>query len=559
MQVKNFLPLLALLGLSAPAAAQLPFFAGDDTPDTQVYIAPDPDDGGKAKFYINGELTYSELDVPQASKGLLQNIRWVQATIDDLDGNEASGWPLVNGDFDAQANTQKFIDAMDEWKAYGIRAFTLNMQGGCQCVGGVSGNSQGSLDNNPYGSTGEKCFVDWDMGVASEEAAYLTRMGSFIRAADDRGIVVILGLFYFGQDERLNGNAAVRLATERTVQWVIENNFTNVIFEVANEFGIQNPGPWYEHSYLNDGQVGFLLDLIHELTNNDGVEDSVGFLSNPNWVVPTLPQQHALTTNSRSGGGLNPVHWVQNADFLLLHGNTLNSTGVTNLVAATRNQLTSNGFGPFGKPIVFNEDPGLNDTNLGLKVPNMQAAYDAGASWGLYWDKYHQSAPFEPEIAELSNPDMEVLAEAYIEILGSPSVGMPYCRPAAPNSTGNWAHIYANGSTAVQDNDLVLLATGLPKLTFGIFSVGDQQSSVMVPNSQGVLCNQSLVFGRFPQILTADNAGCFSLELDLTDFPIGLGGFPVSIGETWNFQAWYRDLNPIVTSNFTDAVSITFQ
>jgi hypothetical protein len=30
-------------------------------------------------------------------------------------------------------------------------------------------------------------------------------------------------------------------------------------------------------------------------------------------------------------------------------------------------------------------------------------------------------------------------------------------------------------------------------------------------------------------------------------------------GETWNFQAWYRDLNPTNTSNFTDGLSVTFQ
>jgi hypothetical protein len=29
-------------------------------------------------------------------------------------------------------------------------------------------------------------------------------------------------------------------------------------------------------------------------------------------------------------------------------------------------------------------------------------------------------------------------------------------------------------------------------------------------------------------------------------------------GETWYFQAWHRDANPTLTSNFTDAVSITF-
>ena len=29
-------------------------------------------------------------------------------------------------------------------------------------------------------------------------------------------------------------------------------------------------------------------------------------------------------------------------------------------------------------------------------------------------------------------------------------------------------------------------------------------------------------------------------------------------GETWHFQAWHRDRNPLPTTNYTDAVSITF-
>ncbi|MCP3913994.1 MAG: hypothetical protein GY711_00380, partial [bacterium] len=29
-------------------------------------------------------------------------------------------------------------------------------------------------------------------------------------------------------------------------------------------------------------------------------------------------------------------------------------------------------------------------------------------------------------------------------------------------------------------------------------------------------------------------------------------------GETWNFQAWHRDHTPGLTSNFTEAMSVTF-
>ncbi len=564
MLTRSFAPILASLALTSPAAAQLAFFAGDSVPDTQVHIAPDPLDGNKAKFYINGELTYSELDVPQKSKGLLQNVRWVQATIDDLDGTTNPDWFPAGGTWDPQANTQRFINAMDEWKAYGVRAITVNFQGGCQCEGGPSGvelkgNNQSSLNNNPFGASGEQCFVDWDAGNPTQEAEYLRRMGSFIRAADDRGIVVILGLFYFGQDERLANDAAVQLATERTVQWVIENNFTNVVFEVANEFGIND---WYEHSFLQDGQEDVLLDLIHELTNNDGIDDSPGFFTNPGWAVPTLPQGHALATGSRGGGELGFAYWVNNADFLLLHGNGLNTNGIENLVNATRTQFV-NIFGAgqeYIKPVVFNEDPGLNDSALGIKVQNMQEAYDEDASWGLYWDSFHQSAPFEPEIADLVDPagGMTALAEAYIETLGDPSVGNHYCRPATPNSTGNWAHLYTTGSEVVQDANFRLLATGLPKFSFGIFTVGDSQSSVMLSGSQGVLCNQSNQFGRFPEVIASGKAGCFAIDVDPSDLPIAPFGLAVQPGDTWNFQAWYRDANPQVTSNFTDAVEVTF-
>ncbi len=48
----------------------------------------------------------------------------------------------------------------------------------------------------------------------------------------------------------------------------------------------------------------------------------------------------------------------------------------------------------------------------------------------------------------------------------------------------------------------------------------------------------------------------FTLQLDLTALPVNPPG-PVQPGDTWNFQAWYRDVGN--TNNFTDAVSVTFQ
>jgi len=32
-----------------------------------------------------------------------------------------------------------------------------------------------------------------------------------------------------------------------------------------------------------------------------------------------------------------------------------------------------------------------------------------------------------------------------------------------------------------------------------------------------------------------------------------------AIGQTWHFQAWYRDANPSATSNFTGSWSVSLQ
>ena len=51
------------------------------------------------------------------------------------------------------------------------------------------------------------------------------------------------------------------------------------------------------------------------------------------------------------------------------------------------------------------------------------------------------------------------------------------------------------------------------------------------------------------------SANAVGQSIDVTSIP-GFGSF--SSGQTWNFQAWYRDANPGVTSNFSDGRSISF-
>ena len=139
------------------------------------------------------------------------------------------------------------------------------------------------------------------------------------------------------------------------------------------------------------------------------------------------------------------------------------------------------------------------------------------------------------------------------------TLGSSYCS-AVPNSTGEAGIQTVVGSARAADNEITLVASRLPLQSFGYFLAS--QTQAFVPNaggSQGNLCLGGSV-GRF-------NAGIFNtgalghgiLPIDLTAIPAPTGLTTIQAGETWNFQTWHRDsVGGSSTSNFTDAVSVTF-
>ena len=141
-------------------------------------------------------------------------------------------------------------------------------------------------------------------------------------------------------------------------------------------------------------------------------------------------------------------------------------------------------------------------------------------------------------------------------------IGTNYCGPANLNSTGQSAVISAFGSARASGNFVTLIAGQLPLNVFGYFL--NSQTKGFVPfagGSQGNLCLGGAIgrYNRPGEIQNSGAGGTFSLVLDLTDTPQPTGSVSIMAGETWNFQAWFRDNNPGPTSNFTDGVSITFQ
>ncbi|MEM9378525.1 MAG: hypothetical protein AAGB93_01155 [Planctomycetota bacterium] len=141
--------------------------------------------------------------------------------------------------------------------------------------------------------------------------------------------------------------------------------------------------------------------------------------------------------------------------------------------------------------------------------------------------------------------------------------GVSYCGPSVPNSSGGSARIAGLGSTDTGANDLVLRATELPTQATSYFLVSDVQSIVVGPGgSSGNLCLGGSI-GRFigpGQILNSGVEGRVDLPIDLTSIPSPSGFVAVAPGETWNFQCWFRDsVGGVATSNFTDALSVTFE
>jgi hypothetical protein len=148
-------------------------------------------------------------------------------------------------------------------------------------------------------------------------------------------------------------------------------------------------------------------------------------------------------------------------------------------------------------------------------------------------------------------------------VLGGGTLGTSYCGPAVPNSTGSSGEITATGSTMVSNNDVTLEASSLPNNSFGFFLCSRTQGMVLQPGgSQGVLCLSGAI-GRYVgpgQIMNSGATGSFSLMLNLSSIPQPAGAVAAVAGDVWNFTCWHRDnVGGTPTSNFTNAVAITFQ
>ena len=140
-------------------------------------------------FLIDGKPTYQGRQWQgHRIEGLLLNSRMVQATFDDLNPKTRGLWAYPDTKkWDPDRNTREFVAAMTEWRKHGLLAVTVNLQGG---------SPTGYSKDQPWHNSAFK-----EDGSLRPE--YMKRLETVLDKADELGMVVILGLFYFGQDERL--------------------------------------------------------------------------------------------------------------------------------------------------------------------------------------------------------------------------------------------------------------------------------------------------------------------------------------------------------------------
>ncbi len=316
-------------------------------------------------FFINGSTTYAGITYKRRKiEGLLFNSRVVQGIFDDLNTGTREMWNYPDGPWDPERNTDEFIAAMPTWLKTGLLCFTLNLQGG---------SPQGYSKDQPWHNSAFKSDGTLD-------SAYVSRLEKILDAADDLGMVVILGYFYFGQDQRLGSEHSVLQAVHNATEWLLTKKYTNVLIEIGNEVNVRK----YDHDIIRDHRCHELIEKVKHISKGK---------------VKT-PADRLLVSASMGGGAIPPDNIIAASDFLLIHGN-----GVSEPDRIREMVDTCRGLNSFrGQPVLFNED---DHFSFDADDNNMLAAVDRYASWGYFdyrmagesFDEGYQSIPVNWEIS----------------------------------------------------------------------------------------------------------------------------------------------------------------
>jgi hypothetical protein len=325
-------------------------------------------------FHINGKPTYENRYYQgQKIEGLLLISRMINGIFDDDNPYTRELWKYPDTEtWDPMRNTKELVTQMPVYRSYGLNTITIGLQGGSALAysaprklvmdllkqQGVYASEdkvyQGCIDDDraqPWNNTA--VYAD-----GSLNPAFMERLRLVIEQADALGMIVIAVLFYFGQDERLTDERAVKTAVHNACHWVLEQGFTNVLIEINNECNV----PRYEHEILQPHRVHELIAYAKHVTHN-GKRLLVGT------SYSSGRDQHARRY-------MPSERVVSTSDMIFLHGNGLTPQGIRDWVNQTRQQST---YTP--KPILFDED---DHYEFEQPLNNFTTAISVYSGWGYF-------------------------------------------------------------------------------------------------------------------------------------------------------------------------------
>jgi hypothetical protein len=152
-----------------------------------------------------------------------------------LDGQPIDLWGVRCGNaLMSDTVTQRHIHCLDEYIAHGVN-----------CIGVYI---QGSNPGWPDLTAGRNGFTP--DGTLRPEFA--RRLESLIRAADQRGMVVMVGLISPRKDQELKDVAAVQRAVEETAKFLTRRKLRNVFVDLVHEYNSSRITDRLDHDILHE-------------------------------------------------------------------------------------------------------------------------------------------------------------------------------------------------------------------------------------------------------------------------------------------------------------------
>jgi len=199
----------------------------------------------------------------------------------------------------------------------------------------------GSYQNNGFTPEGEL------------KPAYANRLARVLARADELGIVVIVGLFYWVFVKQMENEKAIWRAAHSALDWLEGTGRHNVLVEVANE--IEVVVKHTESDLFTYRRQAEMLETLRKA--HPGLLCSTSFIAK----------------RADPAKGVPPDSLIEASDYVLIHGNGTRPPELAEKIQALRAMPV---FQRNPKPILINEDSPA--------VPNMEAAWQNGVSWGYY-------------------------------------------------------------------------------------------------------------------------------------------------------------------------------